>query len=310
MKHRIIHRPRHFLAHRPGTAAWTMILVTAAICFGLVPLFAKSLQQGGTSSAAVAFYRFGLPTMLLLPFLPISREKRGEALLLGSIGALMGLSWIGYLESIKVASVAIAGIIYMSYPLFTLLFAWLLLGHRPTRRGLFAVFLIGIAALLTFSPGNIPPAALPSLLWALPAPVSFGLIIVLLSGCRHSLTVIERMLCVSLGASLGLLPLVLQSGPGHLLYDVQHHWVLIIGITLITAFIPQFLYIFASPRVGPARSAATGSFELPTMILVGWLLFGEFLGWREILAAACVIGAVLASPVGFSGTKSADYPDS
>lgn len=285
-----------FRNHPLGTAVSTLILVTAAICFGLVPLFAKSLQQTGTSSSAVAFYRYGLASLLLMPFVPTTREKLGETLLLGGAGLLMGLAWIGYLESIKSASVANAGIIYMSYPIFTVLFAWPITGQQPSLRGLLAALLVLAAAYLTFSPGNIQSAALSALLWALPAPVAFGLVIVLVSGRKHRLTELERMGCISLGASLGLLPLVLSSGPEHLFYDLQHHWFLIIGITVLTAFIPQLLYVFASPRVGPVRSAATGSFELPTMIIIGWLMFGEFVGLREMLAASLVIGAVLASP--------------
>ena len=78
-------------------------------CFGLVPLFARNLQAVGTDSATISFYRYAASALILLPWLPLRREKRGEALVLGGAGLLMGLSWIGYLEAIKVASVAAAG---------------------------------------------------------------------------------------------------------------------------------------------------------------------------------------------------------
>ena len=284
--------------HAPvfGTTTATWILSAAAVCFGLVPLFARSLQEGGTGSAMIALYRFGLGALLLLPCLPLARDKRREAALLGGAGLAMGLSWIGYLECIKVSTVAAAGILYMSYPVFTTLFAWIVVGQSPTLRAWMSVLLVLAAAGLVFSPESIPPAAPIALLWALPAPMAFGFVIVVVSGCMKRLGALERMACLCLGATLGLAPPALGSGGGEPFLLLREHWALIGGIALFTALVPQLLYVHAAPCVGPARSAATGSFELPTMILVGWLGFGETVGWREILAAMLSLGAVLAAP--------------
>lgn len=287
------------LVFRPtfDTTAETMILLATAVCFGLVPLFARSLQEIGTGSATISFYRFGFGALVLLPCLPLTREKRNKAFLLGVSGLLMGLSWIGYLESIKVASIAAAGIIYMSYPAFTMLFAWLLVGQRPTLRGLIAALMILAAASFNFSPNSVSPAGLVTLLWALPAPIAFGFLIVVVSCCIRRLGVPERMACISLGATLGLAPLALGSCTRPLFFGEPEHWFAIGGIALFTALVPQLLYVYAAPRVGPSRSAAAGSFELPTMIIVGWLAFGELVGWREMLAAGLIIAAVLVAPV-------------
>jgi drug/metabolite transporter (DMT)-like permease len=51
-----------------------------------------------------------------------------------------------------------------------------------------------------------------------------------------------------------------------------------------------------APRIGPARAAAAGAFELPTMLAIGWLAFAEPLGAVELTAAALVIGAILLTP--------------
>jgi drug/metabolite transporter (DMT)-like permease len=84
--------------------------------------------------------------------------------------------------------------------------------------------------------------------------------------------------------------------PGAILPARAEGWVLVAGLAAVTALLPQLLYTLACPRVGPARSAAAGSLELPTMFAVGWLAFGEAIGPRELMAAILVIGAIAVSP--------------
>ncbi len=290
-------------APRLSVAAATGIIAFTSVCFGLVPLFARELQALGTSDAAIALYRYVFTALVLLPFLPRKREKRRAALLLGFAGLCMGLGWIGYLQAIKSAPVAAAGVVYMSYPIFALLFAWLLLGQRPgPRAGLSALLILG-AALLLLQGNRLDADALGALVWSLPAPIGFGFIIVVLSGMTAALSTMERMASGMLGSALGLLPLALTSDAASLLPTSGVHWALVIGLGTITALIPQFLYTIACPRIGPAKSAAAGSFELPTMLAVGWLFFGEALGPLQSLAAALVLTAILIAPPVATGRK-------
>lgn len=283
-----------------GTA--TLMIMFTALCFGLVPLFARELQAAGTDSATIALYRSGASALLLLPWLPTAREKRFEAVLLLGAGVAMGLGWAAYLEALKVAPVALAGVVYMSYPLFTLLFAWLALGHRPSGRSWATVALIFAAAALALGPAGSADGAnthFASLLFVLPAPITFGFIIVVVSACVTRLTPVERMACAMLGSVAGLSPISAGLGAGSgadWLALLGQTWPLIIGLTALTAFIPQLIYSYAAPLVGPQRSAAAGSVELPMMFAVGWLAFGEVVGFVEVIAAGLVIAAVVISP--------------
>ena len=274
----------------------TALIALTSVCFGLVPLFARELQALGVGPASIALYRYLFTAAVLLPFLPRTREKRGPALLMGFAGLCMGVGWIGYLEAIKAAPVAAAGVVYMSYPLFALIFAWLLLGQRPGFRAGLAAALILAGAALLFQGGSLGTAELKALLWSLPAPVGFGFIIVVLSGMVARLTSLERMACGMTGAVAGLAPLALTGEAAMLLPQSAEHWILVIAMGAVTALIPQFLYTIACPRVGSAKAAAAGSFELPTMLLVGWLFFGEALGPLQALAAALVLTAILLTP--------------
>lgn len=297
------------LAHRPllppglrpsAVTSATLLVMLSAVGFGLVPLFGRLLTEAGLAGPTVAFLRFGFSAVLLLPFLPrpwsCGRARLRPALLLAGAGLVMGLAWTAYLEALKTVSIAAAGVIYMTYPLFAVLLARLLLGQRLGRRALLAAGLVLAGALVALSPAALPAGQLPALLSVLPAPLAFALLIVVLTGCSHGLTTLEKMAAGMAGASLGLLPVAILRGG---LLDLPADpglWLLIAGMIGATALLPQLLYTFAAPRVGPARSAMAGSLELPTMFLVGLLAFGEAIGPMEYLAAALICLAVVVAP--------------
>ncbi len=291
---------RRGLRPSPLTGA-TLLVVLSAFGFGLVPLFGRLLAEAGLASPTIAFLRFAFSLAAMLPFMPrlwrpAARAKRRPALLLAGAGVAMGLCWTAYLDALERVSVASAGVVYMTYPLFAVLLARLLLGQRLTARALLAAALVVAGALLALSPASLPAGQLPALLSALPAPLAFALIIVVLTGCTHGLTTLEKMACGMAGATLGLLPLALLEGDLLGLPAVPGVWLLIAGMIATTALLPQLLYTFAAPRVGPSRSAMAGSLELPTMFAVGALAFGESLGAAELGAAALICLSVVVAP--------------
>jgi drug/metabolite transporter (DMT)-like permease len=281
----------------PSSAAFaTLAVALSAVCFGLTPLFARELQATGAGPATIALYRYVFAAALLWPLLPLAPGKRRQGALLGLAGLMMGLGWIGYLEAVKAAPVSAAGVVYMSYPLFAILFARLLLGQKLTLRALGSAALVLAAAALLLEGGALDAEAVSALLWSLPAPVTFGLIIVVLCGMTPNLTPLERMAAGLTGSTLGLAPLALGLEAETLLPGSARGWALCAGMGLVTALIPQFVYSVAAPRVGAARASSAGAFELPTMLLVGWLAFGEALGLRQVAAAALVLGAIALAP--------------
>jgi len=54
--------------------------------------------------------------------------------------------------------------------------------------------------------------------------------------------------------------------------------------------------VFAARFVSAARASAAGAAELPTMMAVGWLAFGEAVGAREVIGALLVIAAIAVTP--------------
>jgi drug/metabolite transporter (DMT)-like permease len=278
----------------PNAGLATLALACAAVCFGLAPLFARELQAAGVASPVIAFYRYAFSALALAPLFPFAREKRREAAMTFGAGLIAGVGWIGYLEALKIAPVAAAGVVYMSYPVFAVLLAWALAGQRPTPRAALSGLLVLTAAAVV-APAAGGGSAL-GLLLALPAPFGFALAIVVISALVKRLSTLERMAAALAGSSVGLLPLALSGGVSAMVPADPAVWALIAGAAVATAFAPQWIYTKAAPMVGPARTAAAGATELPVMIAVGALAFGEAAGPREAAAAALVGAAIVLAP--------------
>ena len=280
----------------PGAFLATGIVLLCAIGFGLTPFFARGLTDAGLSSSAIAFYRYAFSLLVLLPFLPLARGKRADGLLALGTGAAMGLGWIGYLEAVKTG--AGGGCRHALHDLSAVRGAARLAAGRPaarparSRRIAAGAGWGGTGAVAAGPrPGTAPRA--PAL--ALRA-VDLRPCIVVLCTRLPRLGTLERMSALLAGAVLGLAPLLAMQPMEAILPAHPQGWLLVAGVALLTAFLPQLLYTWAAPLVGPARAAAAGSFELPTMLAIGWFQFAEPVGPLQVAATVLLVAAILLAP--------------
>ena len=270
-------------------------VITASVSMGLVPIFARTLTDDGMAPVAVSFYRNLLGAVLLGGMLRLTGPKRTATLWGLFTGIGMGFGWTTYVEAVTVVPVSTAGVIYLSYPIFTLLVLWAVFGQPPTRRALVGAVVVVVAAVIALGP-EVSGEHTSELLILLAAPISFGLAVAVLTERMGSLNPLERVATVGVGSSAGLAPLVLSLPGDEVIPAEPSSWLLIIGIGLLTGVGPQWLYVKCAPRVGAPKAAVTGAIELPTMFAVSVLVFGEGLTITQVLAGLLVVGAILAVP--------------
>jgi len=277
----------------------TGLVMLAAICFGTVPFFARSLTEAGMSAPAVAIYRYAITAVVLLPYLNLRPGFLAATFWGIAAGAGMGIGWIGYVTALKSVPLPVVSVIYMTYPVFTLVLGWGIFHDRPDRWSFVGAGMILFAALLVSAPtggAGGPGGTVTGLLMAFLAPLGFAFAINVLTQKLVVLRPVSRIAAVCVGAVAGLLPLVLAGGAvAALPTDIGQLW-LILGIALITALVPQLIYSVSAPVIGAARSAMAGSVELPVMFLVGWVAFGAPLSAVQLVAGALVVGAVFVTP--------------
>ena len=95
----------------------------ASICFGIVPYFSRTLSEQGLAPQAIAFYRYALAALVLSPVL-FGQLRAWRQVLWGiGAGAAMGLGWIGYVHAVETVPASTVGVLYMTYPVFTVVLA-------------------------------------------------------------------------------------------------------------------------------------------------------------------------------------------
>lgn len=300
------HQPRRFprmpgfsgglrIDHLTPTTA-TIIVAISSVGFALVAYFARALAEVGMASPAVTFFRWLISAVVLSPFLRVRGEKRVATLWALGAGLGVGLGWVAYVEALTVVPVSTAGVVYMTYPLFAMLAAWALFGLRPGVRSVVGGVIVAFAALLALSPSGAGPAHLGTLLIAFAAPFSFGVAITILTERLTRLDPLERIAGVALGAVIGVTPMTLLLPGSQMFPQDPSSWWLVAGMGLFTSLLPKIGYTLAAPFIGSARTATAGAVELPTMFVLGWLMFGEVIGPLELIAGLMVLAAVVLTP--------------
>ena len=281
-----------FRQWRPTSRTATASVAGVSIAYAFAAYFARRLTSDGLSSATVAFARFALIAVVLVPFVRLDREHRtASAWGLGS-GAAMGVGWIAYVHAVESGAVAAAGVVYMTYPLFTVAALAAVFRMRPTFRQLAGGVLVVLGAVVALGGGA--GGGLP--LVAFLAPATFGFSIAVLTERLAGLDPFERLGSVATGASISLVPVVLALPVDEVVPASAVSWLWIVGLGIGCALLPMLLYAACAPTLGAARSAVAGAAELPTVFVIGAVFFGEGIRLEHLLAAGIIAAAIAVTP--------------
>lgn len=206
-------------------------------------------------------------------------------------GALIGLGWIGYVAALKTLTVAEVGVLFMTFPLFALLFGRALFGERVTARGLLAASLI-VAAGVVVAPHDGGTATAGAILLALTAPAAYGLLLNIVTHKTAGLGGLGTAGAVALGSVIALAPLLLGLPASAIVPAGADALLWLIAFGLLTALIPQLALATFAPRIGTVPTTMAAAVELPATLAVGWLALQEPLGANDLIAASLILVAI------------------
>lgn len=281
-----------FRQWRPASRTATAWVVGVSIASAFAAYFARRLTADGLSSATVAFARFALIAVVLIPFVRLDREHRTASVWGFGSGAAMGVGWIAYVHAVESGAVAASGVVYMTYPLFTVAALAAVFRMRPTLRQVAGGLLVVLGAVVALGGGA--GGGLP--LVAFLAPATFGFSIAVLTERLSGLDPFERLGSVAAGASISLVPVLLALPADEVLPASAVSWLWIVGLGIGCALLPMLLYAACAPTLGAARSAVAGAAELPTVFVIGAVFFGEVIRIEHLLAAGIIVVAIAITP--------------
>lgn len=271
-------------------------LLTAAFSWGVIWYPYRLLEQAGLSGSLASWLTYLLATLLVLPFyFRQLRPPGGKWGLLLLMALVSGGTNLAYVLAVIHGQVMRVMLLFYLAPLWTLLFARLILGERPGGFGylVIALSLAGAAVILGGEGGGPPlPAGFAEWLGLL-AGIGFALANVLTRrigdiplGTR-GLWVFLGVMLVSFWPALGkgeALP-VLEALGG---IDWLLLWLTGLGLVVATLSVQYGL------GHAPANQAVIILLtELVWAAASSWWLAGESMGLREWLGGAMIVAATL-----------------
>ncbi|MFM9100764.1 MAG: DMT family transporter, partial [Cyanobium sp.] len=224
-------------------------------------------------------------------------QRRGLLVLRGAIGSVALLCVYIALTELPLAS---ATVLQYTYPTFTALLAWLVLGEPIGRRVLLAVLVGWTGVLLVAGPGQLLGAAGslagattlagPAVLIAVAGAFCTALAYVSvrsLARSEHPLVIVFYFPLVAVPLSL---PLVLLNP----VWPTPLELLWLLGVGVFTQLGQVFLTssLVALPA---ARATAISYVQVAFAGIWGWLLFGELVDGWTVAGAALVLAATLIS---------------
>jgi drug/metabolite transporter (DMT)-like permease len=280
----------------PGPRYGLLLVLYSALGFGLIPIFALLAYRGGINVVTLLAIRFALSGLVLFAFL----LARGRGVLRQALSALPSLLGLGlcytlqsgfYFSAVRHISASLASILLYSYPAFVCLLAFLVEREKLTTRTLLAlaVSLAGVILVLGSSLGAASPAGV---LFALGAALVYSLYITLANRVLRSVEPVVAMAVVTLVTSVVYLGLGLAAGSLDFAF-ASAAWLpiaLLIGVSTLLAI---FAFFRGLAILGSNRASIVSMTEPLFTIGFSILLFGDRLGWQQIVGGVLVLGGTV-----------------
>ena len=274
--------------------------VVSSATFGLIPLFSIPLLQGGMSSPAILFYRFGLAAAMMgLIALATRRPLRitwpqtGTLLLLG---AMYSVTALGLLRSYTYIPSSVATTINFLYPLGVAIVMTLFFREKNSVWLLVAI-LISLVGVALLSWGDIGgpqrDRAIVGVGLAGATVLTYTIYIVGVKKSRISrLDPMIQAFYVLLFSACFFLVYALST-TGAPLPGKWHLWQNLLLLALVPTVVSNLTLVLAIKEIGSTMTSILGSMEPLTAVLVGVLHFGEKFGLDSASGLILIITAVI-----------------
>lgn len=272
-------------------------LVYAAALWGLVWYPYRLLGEAGVGGIASSFFSYAIP-LLFMGWLHGRAivAARSRWLWLAAMGLAAGWTNLAYVLAVLEGEVVRVLLLFYLAPLWTVLFAWLLLREKLNRAGWAVMGLAaGGAIVMLWQPGEWPLPANRAEWLGLSAGVLFAVSNVI---SRHLEGVAEGAKAVSVWAGVAVLTIIgLALKPAELDFVATASastWLLIVGVAVAIGSM-TYAVQYGLARVPANQAIVIFLSELVVAAVSAYFLSDERMGPQEWVGAAMIITASLFS---------------
>jgi putative membrane protein len=281
--------------------------LTAAVCYGFIPLFTKELQHPSEglalSSATILFYRFGIASIVIAGIMLFQRisfritfpEFLRLTLLafLSDGAALFLIAGYSYMPS------GVATTLHFMYPVFTAL-TMMLFFHEPRRMSTVLAITMAVAGLFVLSWTGQGEVALLGVVLEIISALCFALYLIRVNRSKISNMPPTKLTfyVMMLGALIFAATIIyerseIEMATHFAVFPSTRGWLNLIALSLVCTVITNLALVHAIKMIGPTITAVLGVLEPVTAILLGIIFMGESLTSPIVLGIMLIISAVL-----------------
>lgn len=285
--------------------------IAAGVSYGLNPLFAKPLMDGGMPVTVMLMFRYVISVVLLALIMGIRREsfriEKKELPMLAILGVLFAFSSIFLFASYKFIPAGLATTLVYLYPVFVALIM-AVMGFFPSWQTWISIIATFGGIILLSSPSRGTGIRPLGIVLAIISALSYSGYLIIVNRSKSLRSTPEKKLTFYVLISGSLLFAALRlneclsahfNGVAkadvsfvtglHSLSDAAN----LLGLAIFPTMISLLALAVSSRNIGPTRTSVLGVFEPITAILVGTLIFSEpFTGRMAAGIAVCIASVI------------------
>ncbi len=282
---------------RGASARGYGLVFTAAVLWGLIGFFSRTILDAGVGALEIAFWRAVLAGgAFAVHAVLVGRARVRSA---GDLGALAAFALVGVTLfyaalnlAIDAGGVSLAFVLLYTAPAFVAVLAWPLLGERLTRRkaALVGLAVAGVALVAQAGGGGVQatPAALG---WGLTAGASYATYYLFGKWVLHRYAPVTIFAVVLPLGALGLLPFV-DFAPKD-----PAVWGWLVALGLVSTYLAYLIYYTGLRATEASRAVLVATVEPVVAAAIAAIAFGERLGWIGWGGAALILTAAALAAV-------------
>lgn len=285
---------------------YPLSVIAAGILWGSMGIFRRHLGELGFGSLTIVCIRCIIASLLYAVTIAVTDRSLFKVrlrdlwiFLCDGIVSVMFFS-LCYFTAMNMMSLSEAAILLYTAPIFVIVFSALLFGEKITGKKVLAIALaFGGCCLVSGIVGSKSSMTGTGLLFGLGAGIGYALYSVFskfaIDRGYSSLTInLYSMLIAGAGCLL-----LLGAEPFELMFASSHNVLFCLLAAIVTTFLPYMLYAYGLKGVEPGKASVMASVEPVVATIIGYLVFGEVLGFWTIIGILLVLAAIAVLNINF-----------
>lgn len=275
-----------------------VLAAISAATYGMNPLFALPLYEGGMDLYSVLFFRYLFAIPILAVMLKMRRRdfsiEKADVMPLIILGILFAMSSITLFSSYNHMDAGIASTILFVYPIMVALIMFIFFKEKISIKTIacIAVAMLGIVLLCNSGEGAV--VSTKGVFFVFGSALSYSSYIVMVnkSRIRKMATIKVTMYVLTVGWFIFAAKTLIS---GRLYTPSLDQWYLWFNVLALTTF-PTIISLICTTEaiqcIGSTPTAILGVLEPVTAVFFGVVVFGEILTTRIVIGLVLVIASV------------------